>query len=120
MPGRVIDITRDPAIDLLPANQLLFLELEKHRFRDDEPQVRPILFFVVVAPIRPSALRPIFDDFGLTKLLSHSRAGLSSMPTIFSRVDLPQPEGPITATNSPRFTSMLMLFRAVVSTLSER
>src|SRR6185437_2194069 len=32
-------------------------------------------------------------------------SGSSSRPRIFSRVDLPQPEGPITDTNSPSFTS---------------
>ncbi len=34
---------------------------------------------------------------------------------MFSSVDLPQPEGPITATNSPSFTSNVTPFRAMVS-----
>src|SRR5690606_7099979 len=44
--------------------------------------------------------------------------GLSRRPTIFSSVDLPHPEGPMMATNSPSLISRLMLFKAVVSTSS--
>jgi hypothetical protein len=39
---------------------------------------------------------------------------------MLSRVDFPQPEGPIMATNSPVLTSKLTLERAVVSTISVR
>src|SRR5215469_1796768 len=42
--------------------------------------------------------------------------GLSSMPTMLRKVDFPQPDGPITATNSPPATSRLMSRSAVVST----
>src|SRR5690606_37487405 len=44
--------------------------------------------------------------------------GLSRRPTMFSNVDLPHPEGPMMATNSPSLISRLMLLRAVVSTSS--
>src|SRR5574344_2186302 len=46
--------------------------------------------------------------------------GLSSSPRIFSNVDLPQPEGPMMATNSPSFTSILTPLSAIVSTSSVR
>ena len=39
---------------------------------------------------------------------------------MLSSVDLPQPEGPMMATNSPSFTSKLTPFKAVVSTASVR
>lgn len=39
---------------------------------------------------------------------------------MFSKVDLPQPEGPIIATNSPCLISILTLFNAQVSTSSVR
>ena len=41
--------------------------------------------------------------------------GESSIPKIDSKVDLPQPEGPIMATNSPCLTVKLILLSAVVS-----
>src|SRR5574344_1345890 len=41
--------------------------------------------------------------------------GLSSNPTMFSKVDFPQPEGPMTLTNSPFSMLMLTFSRAVVS-----
>src|SRR5437868_15149131 len=42
------------------------------------------------------------------------------MPTMFSSVDFPQPEGPITATNSPLSICRLTFASAAVSTLSAR
>src|SRR5688572_32794335 len=41
--------------------------------------------------------------------------GLSMRPTMFSSVDLPQPEGPMTATNSPLVSPKSTLSSAVVS-----
>ena len=46
--------------------------------------------------------------------------GLSSSPRMFSRVDLPQPDGPMMATNSPAFTSRFTSRSAHVSTSSVR
>ena len=46
--------------------------------------------------------------------------GLSSRPRIFSKVDLPQPEGPMMATNSPSLISNDTPLRAVVSISSVR
>ena len=40
-------------------------------------------------------------------------SGESSPPIILSRLDLPDPEGPINATNSPSLISRLMLVSAV-------
>src|SRR3954470_6482714 len=48
------------------------------------------------------------------------RVGASSRPIRPSRVLLPQPEGPITETNSPSPTVRLMLVRATVSMRSVR
>ena len=46
--------------------------------------------------------------------------GLSSSPRMFNSVDLPQPDGPMTAMNSPSVTSNETLFRAMVSISSVR
>lgn len=46
--------------------------------------------------------------------------GLSSSPRMFSSVDLPHPEGPIIATNSPSSTLNVTLSSAIVSTSSVR
>ena len=43
--------------------------------------------------------------------------GLSSPPTMLKKVLLPEPEGPITARNSPRRISTVMPRRAQVVTL---
>src|SRR6266496_6503622 len=40
--------------------------------------------------------------------------GVSTPPRICSRVDLPEPEGPTMATNSPLFTPKLTLSRALI------
>src|ERR1700679_3781282 len=42
------------------------------------------------------------------------------MPSVLSRVDLPQPDGPMIATNSPCSMDRSMDLRAEVSTSSER
>ena len=44
--------------------------------------------------------------------------GLSNRPRMWSNVDLPQPEGPMTATNSPCPISIFTLSKAQVSTSS--
>ena len=44
--------------------------------------------------------------------------GLSSNPSIFNKVDLPHPDGPMIATNSPRLISIFTSFKAVVCTFS--
>ena len=49
-----------------------------------------------------------------------AEVGESSMPITFRSVDLPQPDGPMIATNSPSATSRKMPSRAVVSTVSVR
>ena len=46
--------------------------------------------------------------------------GLSRSPRMFSSVDLPHPEGPIIATNSPSSTLNVTLSSAIVSTSSVR
>jgi hypothetical protein len=46
--------------------------------------------------------------------------GLSSMPITFSKVDLPQPDGPMMATNSPSAISRSIPSSAVVSIVSVR
>ena len=44
--------------------------------------------------------------------------GRSSVPTMLSRVDFPQPEGPMTATNSPREIERSISCMASVRTVS--
>jgi hypothetical protein len=46
--------------------------------------------------------------------------GLSSKPRMLSKVDLPQPDGPMMATNSPSSTVKDTLLSAIVSTSSVR
>ena len=41
--------------------------------------------------------------------------GVSKQPTIFIRVDLPEPEGPMKATYSPLFTEMVTSFKASIT-----
>jgi hypothetical protein len=58
---------------------------------------------------KPGHLDPV-EDVGA------ARRAESSIPSTLSRVDLPQPDGPMIATNSPSAMSRSILSSAVVST----
>ena len=58
------------------------------------------------------------DGVSVINLCANNYLGLSNNPKIFNKVDFPHPDGPIIDTNSPSFTSKLILFKAVVSTSS--
>ena len=60
----------------------------------------------------------VLDDVNLN--IGDGEVGWSRPAIKRSRVVLPQPEGPMIATNSPFFTSSETLFNAVVSTSSVR
>ena len=59
-------------------------------------------------------------DLGAVEDVGAARSGCRACRSTLSRVDLPQPDGPMIATNSPSATSRKMPSSAVVSTVSVR